>query len=63
LRATCSWLACAPPGGSGMISSITRISNRSGAVMRSAVAARSRIAGLLPSFQRIAAHPSIVITE
>src|SRR6185437_4070330 len=62
-RAAASWLACAPPSGSGTISSITRISSRSGDVMRSAFAARSRISGDLPSFQRIAAHPSTVMTE
>ena len=36
LRPSASWLAWAPPGGSGMISSMTRSSRRSCAVMRSA---------------------------
>src|SRR5215207_6939213 len=49
--------------GSGTTSSTTRSSTRSCAVMRSAVAAFSRISWLLPSFQRIAAQPSTVITE
>jgi hypothetical protein len=31
--------------------------------MRSAPAAFSRISGLFPSFHRIAAHPSTLITE
>ena len=46
-----------------MISSITRRSSNSCAVIRSADAAFSRISWLFPSFQRIAAHPSTVITE
>src|SRR6266566_2143273 len=58
--AAASGSACAPPGGSGTISSITPRSRRSSAVSLSASAARSR---WLASFQRMAAHPSGEITE
>src|SRR6266550_1690151 len=52
--------ACAPPGGSAMISSMTPSSSRSSAVILSASAARSR---WLASFHRMAAQPSGEMTE
>jgi len=62
MSAASSWFRCAPPSGSEMISSITPRRRFSSAVRQSASAAAWLLAGLA-SFQRMAEHPSGLMTE
>ena len=60
MAAVALWSVWAPPAGSGTTASMTPSRSRSGAVMRSAAAARGAAAA---SLNRIVAQPSGLITE